>query len=84
MTAFKNIQVTKLIKGGGRLREFNFRKHQGPVEPICHVDVPDDTGNRYYLIFHQKEGQWVWDKTSLPKWIQDIIPIIQETVETLA
>jgi hypothetical protein len=82
MADFTNIQVTKLIKAGGRLREFNFRYHPGPSGRICNVDVPDDTGNRYYLSYYQKEGKWVWEKTVLPKWIQDIIPQLQEAVES--
>lgn len=38
----KNVQFSKLIKAEGRLREFNFRKSNGIIGPVYHVDVSDD------------------------------------------
>lgn len=77
----KNLQFTKLIKTGGRLREFNFRLHEGLNGPVYHINVPDGEGGRVYLSFHQKEGKWIWkEEKSVPGWLQDALPQVHEAL----
>ena len=42
----KQIHFTRLIKAGGRLREFNFRKMKQLDQDVFSVDTVDDRGNR--------------------------------------
>jgi hypothetical protein len=77
----KNIQFTILIKAGGRLREFNFRKSQGATGPMFTVDVTDQKDERHYLIFRQKDKDWVLDKKELVAWISEVLPQIQGAIE---
>ncbi len=65
----KNIQFTRLVKADGHLREFNFRRLNGPQEELFTVDVSDDRGNR--IMFRmQKEGTtWKIVKQPLPEWV---------------
>ena len=68
----KVVHFTRLIKAGGRLREFNFRKLGGINEGIFTVDVSDDRGNR--ILFRMKkddDNNWKIIPQPLPEWIQD-------------
>jgi hypothetical protein len=76
----KNVQFTKLIKAGGRLREFNFRKSQGTAGAIFNVDVPDERDNRYYIVFKQLANEWAIEKTNLPSWLVDTLPKIKTAI----
>jgi hypothetical protein len=67
----KNIQFSKLVKGDGRLREFNFRKSNGLQEGLFTVDVSDDRGNRIVFHMQREEGIWKILKQQLPAWIWD-------------
>ena len=82
MAVLKNVQFSKLIKAEGRLREFNFRKSNGIVGPVYHVDVSDDRGNRYYLNLLLEQNTWTVQEKNLPPWIQEAVaqfhPAIQE------
>jgi len=42
----KIVHFTRLIKAGGRLREFNFRKVNVDGEEVFNADTVDDRGNR--------------------------------------
>jgi hypothetical protein len=77
----KNVQFTKLIKAGGRLREFNFRKSQGTAGAIFNVDVPDERDNRYYIVFKQVANEWTAEKTNLPSWLVDALPQIEIAIK---
>ena len=81
MAVLKNVQFTTLIKAGGRLREFNFRKSNSLTGPLYHVDVPDERDNRYYLLYVLENGHWQWQESSLPPWLMDALPLIQEALE---
>jgi hypothetical protein len=66
----KNIHFTKLVKAADRLREFNFRKLPSDPNPLFHIDVPDDRGNR--IVFRmQQEGnnQWKIIDHNIPLWV---------------
>src|SRR5450432_1004332 len=82
MAVLKNVQFSKLIKAEGRLREFNFRKSNGIVGPVYHVDVSDDRGNRFYINMLLENNTWTVQEKNLPPWIQEAVsqfhPAIQE------
>ncbi len=66
----KNITFTRLVKAADRLREFNFRKLSSDSDPLIHIDVPDDRGNR--IVFRmQKENnnEWKIVNDNLPAWV---------------
>ncbi len=77
----KNVQFTKLIKAGGRLREFNFRKSEGTAGAIFNVDVPDERDNRYYIVFKQIANEWALEKTNIPSWLMDTLPQIEIAIK---
>jgi hypothetical protein len=80
MEEIRNIQFTVLIKAGGLLREFNFRKSAGTIGSLFTIDVADTRGDRHYLMFRQENNQWVLKTTELPDWIKEVIPKINETI----
>lgn len=80
MQQIKNIQFTVLIKAGGHLREFNFRKSSGISGILFMVDVAEIGGNRHYLMFRQEEDQWVLKTMNIPEWLTEVLPRIRETI----
>ena len=80
MIESKNIQFTILIKAGGQLREFNFRKSAGPTGYLFTIDVADTRGERHYLMFRQESSQWILKTSEIPDWIKEVIPKINETI----
>ena len=80
MSVPKNIQFTNLIKVGGRLREFNFRRSHSTDGPVFTVDVADDKGDRQYLIFHLNDKQWMFQGARPSGWIEDAFPRILEAI----
>ncbi|MDP9042879.1 MAG: hypothetical protein M3N30_12930 [Bacteroidota bacterium] len=81
MQTQKNIQFTNLIKAGGHLREFNFRKSMGIDGPLFSVDVADQKGGRHYIIFRLEDDRWILKTKSIPPWIEEVIPQIQHAIE---
>jgi len=65
----KVVHFTRLIKAGGRLREFNFRKLRGLDQETFTVDTVDDRGNRIIFAMSKEGGTWKLGSTLLPKWI---------------
>ena len=80
MTQPKNIQFTKLIKAGGRLREFNFRKSQGLNNALFSIDVVSDNSDRHYLLFSQVNGTWILETKKMIPWIEEVLPQIEEAI----
>jgi hypothetical protein len=73
---------SKVIKAGERQREFNFRQASRNDETRYSVDVPDDKGNRVmFSMFKNEEGQWKADAQSLPVWIHDAEPALDNAIE---
>ena len=66
----KVVHFTRLIKAGGRLREFNFRKLRQLDEEIFSVDTVDDRGNRI-LFYMRKDNNsgWSISQQPLPAWV---------------
>lgn len=67
----KVVHFTRLIKAGGRLREFNFRKLRQLEEDIFSVDTVDDRGNRIIFYMHKKNAGWTIIPQPLPTWITE-------------
>ena len=69
MRFVKAVQFTRLIKAGGRLREFNFRKINNKDAELFTVNVCDDRGER--ILFHMLKDQndWRLGSQQLPAWI---------------
>lgn len=80
MTQPKNIQFTKLIKAGGRLREFNFRKSQGLNNALFSIDVVSDNSDRHYLLYSLVNGKWVLETKRMIPWIEEVLPQVEEAI----
>ena len=65
----KVVHFTRLIKAGGRLREFNFRKLKSPDEELFNVNVCNDRGDRIIFTMQKKEDAWRIIPGQLPQWI---------------
>ncbi|HEV3222014.1 MAG TPA: hypothetical protein VGZ90_04010 [Puia sp.] len=76
----KNIQFTQLIKAGGRLREFNFRKSLTPEGPLFTVDTVDPNGGRHYILFRLEDNQWILKTKNMVAWIEEVIPQIKQAI----
>jgi hypothetical protein len=81
MEEVKNIQFTVLIKAGGLLREFNFRKSAGQIGSLFTIDVADIRGERHYLMFRQENDEWILKTTEVPDWIKEVLPKIKERIQ---
>lgn len=81
MMELKNIQFTVMIKAGGLLREFNFRKSAGAAGSLFTIDVADIRGERHYLLFRQENNQWILKTIEVPDWIREVIPKINERIQ---
>lgn len=77
----RNIHFTRLIKAAGYLREFNFRKLNTSPEPLFHVDVSDDRGNR--IMFKMTRGQsgWQFVPQQLPSWVENAEGDLSRTID---
>ena len=79
----KAVHFTRLIKAGGRLREFNFRKLRDAEPGTFTIDTVDDRGNR--LLFRiQKSSNNQWNlvpQQVLPRWIPESEPKLHEAIE---
>ncbi len=69
MRFVKTIQFTRLIKAGGRLREFNFRKINSGDSELFTVNVCDDRGERILFHMQKEENDWRLGSETLPAWI---------------
>jgi hypothetical protein len=78
----KVVHFTRLIKAGGRLREFNFRKLRQLEEELFSVDTVDDRGNRI-LFYMRKDGNSNWSITAqpLPTWVTENETKLREQIE---
>ena len=80
MTQPKNIQFTRLIKAGGRLREFNFRKSQGLNNALFSIDVVNDNSDRHYLLYSLVNGTWILETKRVIPWIEEVLPQVEEAI----
>lgn len=78
----KVVHFTRLIKAGGRLREFNFRKLRQLEEDIFSVDTVDDRGNRILFYMHKSNNaHWTISQQVLPTWITENEGKLAEQIE---
>jgi hypothetical protein len=77
----KNIQFTRLLKGEGRLREFNFRKVQDLTGISFSVDVCDDRGNRIMFYMKKDNDTWKIIPQPLPAWVLENEPGFHTLIE---
>ena len=78
MITATNIAFTLLIKINGRQREFNFRKRS---DSNYDTDTNDELGNRYIFRMEKTNDSWKINGKSLPTWLTDSEPIINEALE---
>ena len=78
----KVVHFTRLIKAGGRLREFNFRKLRGLEQEVFTVDTVDDRGNRILLRMQKNDNNhWTIVPQILPRWIPENEDKLHEAIE---
>jgi len=77
----KNIQFTRLVKADGHLREFNFRRLNGPHEELFTVDVSDDRGNRIMFRMQKDNNTWKIIKQPIPEWVYKNETVFHELIE---
>jgi hypothetical protein len=77
----KIVHFTRLIKAGGRLREFNFRKLRNLDQELFTVDTVDDRGNRILLRMQKNDNHWSILPQMLPKWIPENEDKLHEAIE---
>ncbi len=83
MNFTKVVHFTRLIKAGGRLREFNFRKLRGQDnQELFTVDTVDDRGNRILFRMQKNDNsQWTIIPQMLPSWIPENEEKLREAIE---
>ena len=65
----KAVQFTRLIKAGGRLREFNFRKLNNTGGELFNINVCDDRGDRIIFQMQKDQNEWHLSSTNVPVWV---------------
>jgi hypothetical protein len=81
---FKKVtHFSRLLKAGGRLREFNFRKLTDLREDgWFHVDVADDRGDRIIFRLSEHEPVGITPALALPEWVRDAMPQLYDIIKT--
>lgn len=77
----KAIQFTRLIKAGGRLREFNFRRAKAADQVYFSVNVVDDRGDRILFQMIQEQDRWRLNAQQLPVWVEQQETRLSEAIE---
>jgi hypothetical protein len=79
----KVVHFTKLIKAGGRLREFNIRKLKHPEKELFSIDTVDDRGNRIIFQSEKIGGNWhiIPGEHTLPVWVGEVESKIGDAIE---
>jgi hypothetical protein len=73
---------SKLIKAGGKLREFNFKLASVNDDTRYIVDVPDDKGNRVmFSAYKNALGEWKISAQLMPLWIHDTETELGQAIE---
>jgi hypothetical protein len=77
----KAVQFSLLIKTGGRLREFNFRKLNNVEGELLSVNVCNERGDRIIFTMFKTENEWEINDERLPKWILEDKTNIRHAVD---
>lgn len=75
------VQFTCLLKAGGRLREFNFRKMNTPEGEVFSVNVCDDRGERILFQMQKDQDYWKFRQQQLPGWVNQQEQKLHEIIE---
>jgi len=79
--SLKKFQFTRLIKAHGRLREFNFLRHNVKPAGYYSVDTVDDRYNRIIFTMYDEKGIWkIQEKPGLPVWMRDVEHQLHEMI----
>ena len=78
----KQVQFSKHIKAGGRIKEFNFLKLNNTQAPTYSVDVSDERGKRLVFLFINDGGNWKISGEGLPEWLTSSGDILQQEVDS--
>ncbi len=77
----KTVCFTRLIKAGGRLREFNFIRLGGNRQNIFDVDVVDNRFNRVMFKVQKDERDWhIIQQADLPEWVSNAETELREII----
>jgi hypothetical protein len=78
----KAITFTRVIKAGGRLREFNFRKFKKEDEELFTVDTVDNRGDRILFRMQRSDNNhWCITQMKPPTWIEENENLLDEAIE---
>jgi hypothetical protein len=82
MNLRKHIQFSRIIKAGGRLKEFNFLKLFNTEKPTYYVDVsvPDEGGKRYFFSLFNDGKIWKICGEGLPEWLLQVEAMLRGEV----
>ncbi|HEV8507706.1 MAG TPA: hypothetical protein VGQ53_19985 [Chitinophagaceae bacterium] len=79
----KAVTFTRLIKAGGRLREFNFRKFTKENQDLFSVDTVDNRGDRILFRMQRSDNNhWSITQMEPPTWIRENESLLDEAIET--
>ena len=79
----KAITFTRVIKAGGRLREFNFTKFHKEGQELFTVDTVDNRGERILFRMQRSDNNhWAITQMVAPTWIQENESLLDEAIET--
>lgn len=76
----KAVQFSLVVKAGGRLREFNFRKLKDSSPEKFSVDVCNERGDRILFDLQKPQNDWEISGSLLPRWIVENESRIREAV----
>ena len=77
----KQVQFSRHIKAGGRLKEFNFLKLNNTQIPTYSVDVSDERGKRHIFLLINDGGDWKISGEGPPEWVISSGHVLQQEVE---
>jgi hypothetical protein len=78
----RRLQFTKLLKAHGRLREFNFLKHNKGEDDFFSVDTVDDRGNRIIYTMRNRNNGWkIQENPGLPVWVLETEEQLHQVIE---
>ncbi len=80
----KQVQFSKHIKAGGRIKEFNFLKLNNTPTATYSVDVSDERGKRHVFLLINEGDNWKISGEGLPEWLTAAGHVLQQEVETFA
>lgn len=78
----KQVQFSKHIKAGGRIKEFNFLKLNNTQTPTYSVDVSDERGKRFVFLLINDGSDWKISGEGLPEWLVSAVHSLQQEIDS--